>query len=110
MAYSKKIIVDARRDLAFGGIGAAYVAVGGALASPARVFIINNLTDANLDISLDGVNDNFILPPRSFKLIDVTANKVRDDGWFAPEGTVFYVKQTVGAPTLGAFYVEIIRS
>jgi len=110
MAYNNRVIVDARRVIAFGAIGAAYAAIGVALASPARVFILNNLTDADMDISLDGVTDHFILPQRSFKLIDVSANKIRDDGFFIAEGTFFYVKQTVGAPTLGSVYVEIIRA
>ena len=63
-----------------------------------------------MDFSIDGVNDHFILPPRSFKLIDVTANKVRDDGFFVREGTVFYVKQTLAAPTLGSVIIEIVRA
>ena len=110
MAYNNRVIVDARRALAFGAIGAVYAAVGAALASPARIFILNNLTDADMDFSIDGVTDHFILPPNSFKLIDVTANKVRDDGFFIREGTVFYVKQTAAAATAGSVVIEIIRA
>lgn len=110
MAYNNRLIVDPRRVLAFGAIGAAYAAIGAAVATPVRIFILTNLTDVDVDVSVDGVNDHFILPTNTFKLIDITANKVRDDGFFLREGTIFYIKQTVGAPTLGSVYVEIIRA
>ena len=109
MAYPKRFAIDTIRTAAFGAIGAAYSAVGEALDEPCRIFCLTNLTDQDVFFSLDGVNDHFIVPTNSFKLIDVTANKVRDDGFFVREGTVFYVVRVAGAPTLGSVYIEIIH-
>jgi len=36
----------------------------------------------------------------------VTMNKVRDDGFFIAEGTVFFAKRAAGAPSSGALYIE----
>jgi len=109
MAYPKRITIDAARTVAFGGIGAAYAAVGGAVATAARIVILNNLTDQTLWISADGVNDQFILPAGGFKLIDVSANRTTVENYFIPEGTVFYVRHAGVAPTSGSVYVEILR-
>ena len=110
MAYRNRLRIDAFRTLAFGAIGVNYGAIGAALTEPCRIFILNNLTDADIFFSLDGATNQFILPPRSFKLIDVTANKVRDDGFFVSEGTIFYARHTGVAPTLGAVYIECIHA
>jgi hypothetical protein len=109
MAYPRKLIVDAVRTVAFGAIGAGYSAVGAAITEPCRLFCLTNLTDEDVYFSIDGVIDQFIVPSNSFKLIDVTANKVRDDGFFLAEGTVFYVRRVGVAPTLGSVYIEVLH-
>ena len=110
MSYRNRFRIDPIRTAAFGVIGVNYSAVGTSLTEPARIFILNNLTDASVFFSIDGINDHFILPPNGFKLIDVTTNKVRDDGFFVSDGTVFYVKRVSSAPTSGSVYIEIIHS
>ena len=62
MAYNRKLKVEPIRTLAFGSIGPTYTAVGTALTNPARIFILNNLTNQNLYFSIDGTNDHFITP------------------------------------------------
>ena len=109
MAYPKRLRLDAVRSAAFGAIGAAYSAVGVALTDPCRIFCLTNLTDADVFFSVDGVTDHFIVPSNSFKLIDVSANKIRDEGFFLPEGTVFYVVRVAGAPTTGSVYIEVLH-
>jgi len=109
MSYPNRVSMDAIRTLAFGGIGGAYAAVGAALTAEARIFQITNLCNTSMLFSLDGVNDHFIVPANSFILIDVTANKVRDDGFFLRVGTIFWVKQVV-APASGSVYVTVIHS
>ena len=37
---------------------------------------------------------------------NICTNRVRDDGFFIPEGTVFYAKRAAGAPSSGALYIE----
>ena len=66
--------------------------------------MIQNLTDENLMFSFDGIDDNFPLPANGYILLDVTANKTRDEGFFLAEGERLYVKQITGAPTLGSVY------
>ncbi len=110
MAFKTKLRLDPIRSLAFGSIGAAYNAVGTSLADPARLIVFNNLTDASVFFSLDGITDHLILPPNGFKLFDITMNKVHEDGFFIAEGTVIYVKQVSGAPTNGSVYIEVIHA
>ena len=93
------------RTLAFGGIGAAYAAVGTALSNPIRIFFLQNLTDESLMFSFDGVTDHIPLPAGGFLLIDVTANKSLAQGFFIAEGERLYVKEIV-TPTTGAVYIS----
>ena len=110
MAYPKRVRMDELRRLAFGGITANYAAVGAALTDPCRIFILSNLSDDNIIFSLDGVTDHFFVPVGGFKLIDCTANKVREEGFFVSEGTVFYARCEAGAvPTAGLVTVEILH-
>lgn len=109
MSYPKRLIPDTVRTAAFGAVGAAYSAVGAALTDQCRIFCLTNLTDADVFFSVDGVNNHFIVPSNSFKLIDVASNKIRDEGFFLPTGTVFYVVRVAGAPTVGAVYIEVLH-
>jgi len=110
MGYPKKPIIDAVRTAGFGAIGAGFTAVGAALGSPARIICINNLTDQTLAFSVDGANDQFVLPSASFKLLDISTNRTTIENFFLSEGTFFYVRHLGAAPTVGAVYVEIVRS
>ncbi len=109
MAYKIRFRMDTLRSLAFGGIGAAYAAIGASFANPVRIIKLTNLTNVSILFSFDGVNDHSILPSNSFTLYDLTTNKVRDDGFFVAQGTVVYAKQgPAGAPASGAVYVETV--
>jgi hypothetical protein len=105
MAYSAlslRLSAEPLRSVAFGAVGAAYIGIGTALSNAARIIQIQNLTDKTLLFSLDGVTDNFRLISNGFLLLDITANKTADQGWYLAEGQRFYVKQdAAGAPTLG---------
>jgi hypothetical protein len=94
------------RSLAFGSISAAYMPIGTSFANPVRIFFIQNLTDALLMFSFNGIDDNFPLPPSSFLLLDVTANRTVSQGFYIAEGTFIYVKE-IGTPTLGSVYVSV---
>ena len=88
ISTSIRLRADAQRSLAFGSIGAAYMGVGTAFAAPVRVIFVQNLTDALLQFSIDGVNDHFPLPAHGFLLLDVTANKSSlASGFYIAEGT-----------------------
>lgn len=94
------------RSLAAASILGTYVAVGSALANSSRQFFIQNLTNATVMFSFDGVNDHFPLPSSGFFLDDVTSNGSVTQGWFLPQGTILYVKQ-VGTPSTGSVYFSV---
>ncbi len=108
MAYGTKVAFEPIREVAFGGIGAAYAAVGTATVDYTRVITLNNSTDAEVYISFDGVNDHLRLAVNSFKLIDLTTNTVRDDGFFIAKETLIYAKRVAGAPTTGSLWIEVL--
>lgn len=110
MAYGRRVEFEAVREVAFGGIGAAYAALGTALTDNARIVAITNTTDAEVYISFDGTTNHLRVAASSFKLLDLTTNKVRDDGYFLARGTIIYQMRVAGAPTVGALWVEIITA
>jgi hypothetical protein len=91
------------RSLGFAAIGAGYVGIGTRLDHPARMIFIQNLTDALLMFSFNGIDDHFPLPTNGFLLLDVTSNKTISQGFFITEGQRLYVKQ-VEVPTDGTVY------
>jgi hypothetical protein len=85
------------------------VLVGGVRApfnSPMRIVMFQNLTDALLQFSFDGLVDHFPLPPNGFYLLDIMTNQDQtDDGWFVEKGTLIFVKE-IDVPTTGSIYVS----
>jgi len=110
MAYGRRVAFEAIREVAFGGIGAAYAALGAPLEDNARLIMITNITDAEVYISLDGIVNHLRFAPSSYITIDITANKVRDDGYFIATGTTIYQKRVAAAPTAGSLWVEIMTT
>ena len=108
MAFGTRVRFEELRRVAFGGIGAAYAALGGATSDHTRVICIFNGTDADVDISLDGVTTFICVAAHSGQIFDFTTNKVRDDGLFLQEGTIFYQKRTSGAPSVGNLWIEVL--
>lgn len=108
---AKKVYFDNLRSLAFGGISAAYAAVGSALTVNPRIMCITNKTQGDMIFSVDSANaaGNLFVPAGTFKLFDLTANLVpgKDDNFVIAEGTQFYVKQ-VTAPVSGSVYLEFL--
>ena len=102
---AKKLLFEPARSLAFGSIGAGYMGVGAAFDRPIRLIILQNLTDALVWLSFDGINDHVPLASISYIILDVTANKAVDQGWFIGEGTRVYTKRLSGVPGSGAVYV-----
>lgn len=107
MAYGTRAQLENLRELAYTSLSGSYATIGTALTDHARIICFSNSTDAAVYISDDGVNDKIRLAANSFRLIDFSTNKIRDDGLFVSIGTQFYVKQVSGAPTLGAVWIEV---
>jgi len=100
---SIRMKAEACRSLAFGSIGAAYAAIGTALSNPARMILLQNLTDATVWISLDGVSDHFPLLNQGYLVLDISGNKTQDSGFYLAEGDKLYCKR-LGTPTSGSVY------
>lgn len=111
MAYGTRVFFEPIREVAFGGIGAAYTAVGTGTTDYTRLFLVNNSTDKDVYISLDGTTNHLRVNAGSGQIYDLTANKVQDDGFFVKKTTVFYVKRTaMGAPTSGSVWIQVLAA
>lgn len=110
MAFGTRVAFDAVRELAFGSISGTYAALGTPTSDNARLLSISNSTNADVYISFDGTTNHLRLVANSFKLFDLSANKIRDDGLFIAIGTQIYVRQVSGAPTNGAVWAEIMSA
>jgi hypothetical protein len=110
MSFGTRVQFDAVREVAFGGIGAAYAAVGAATSDYTRLVRFVNGTDADVYVSLDNATDHLRVAANSFVLLDLTANKVKDNGFFIANLTTFYVKRVSGAPSSGTFWIEVMSA
>lgn len=107
-AISQRLAFEAQRSLAFGAIGAGYTGVGTSVSHPVRLIYIQNLTDATVQFSFNGIDDHFPLPANGFLLLDVTTNQTKStNGFFLAEGERLYVKQ-LGVPTSGSVYFSVV--
>jgi len=108
MANSASAQFETLRTLAFGSIGAAYVAVGTALTKSSQIIIVNNATDENMLFSFDGTNDHFIVVSGSGLVLDLATNREETlNSFYLAKGTILYVKQ-VSAPSSGTVYFSSI--
>jgi len=102
---SIRMLAEPIRILAFGTISPAYMGIGTALVYPSRLLLIQNLTDAQLMFSFDGVHDHFTLPAGSNFVFDITTNQAQEAGIYFSTGTRVYVKE-VGVPSTGNVYLS----
>ena len=108
MSNTQLVQFDTLRSLAFGSISASYAAVGTVLLYPARLIVFTNQTNGDLFVSTDGSTNMLFLAANTFKLFDLSTNRLNVDQMFVlPAGTQFYTKQST-APTSGALYIEIL--
>jgi len=94
------------RELGFASIVAGYTGVGTEINNPVRILRVQNLTNALLWFSYDGINNHEALAANSFLLLDITANKSREHGYYLAEKTRIYVKRNA-TPTEGSVYVTV---
>lgn len=108
MAYGTRIRVDPVRELDSGSVSGTYAAVGTPVADHVRLLSLNNGMDEDVYVSLDGTTNNFRVASNGFKLFDISANKIRDDGLFLESGTQIYVKEVSASVTTGTFWIEVL--
>lgn len=119
MTYGRRLLGDTVRSVGFAAIAAGatdYVAIGLPLAFKARQILIQNYTDVPLMFSFNGTEgddevDQFPLLSRGYLLLDVTSNKVNEEGFFIAEGTEVSVRYLTVAPfavpTTGGVFVSV---
>ena len=105
-SFSVRVLAEPLRSLAFGSIGSTYMPIGTAFAHPIRLLYVQNLTDVAVLFSFDGIHDHWILPTEGYMILDLTANKTREQGWYISEGQIVYAKEFSGPPTQGGVYVS----
>ena len=98
---------DTLRSIAFGATSAAYAKIGTPFTHECRILTLQNLTDAQMIFSTDGVNDGKTLPAGGQLIIDYMSDKSEVAGaLYLPAGTQIWVK-TPGAPSTGNVYVSV---
>ena len=97
---------DELRSLAAASIVAGYTAIGDSLDYPAIQVTMQNLTDAILLFSIDGLTNHHVLPANGYFVTDITANQQATRAVRIPAGTMFYVKR-LGVPTTGSVYITV---
>lgn len=108
MAYGVRVEFEELREVAFGSITANYALLGDPLTDYTRIITFNNGTDQHINISFDGITDHLRIANNSFKLFDLSTNKIRDSGWFLEKGTKIYIKYVSALGTVGDFWAEVI--
>lgn len=105
----QNVAYETLRSLAYTSIGSSFTAVGTGFFNPCRILKIKNLTNANIIVSFDGVNNHDVIPATSGEIDDYGSDKASQIGVFNQKaGTIVYVKQESGAPTSGTLYVTVI--
>lgn len=107
-----KFAIDSIRSLIWSSISGVYFKIANvATANPARLLCFTNTTDATLFISIDGVNDHIVLPPNSFRLLDIMTNHYAPGNapMQLPSMTFFWARTAPGSanPTKGFVYAEV---
>lgn len=108
MSFGSRVTFEPVRELAFGGIGAAYAAIGAVTVDYTRLVRFVNSTDVEVYISLDGSTNHIRIAAGSFLLLDFTSNEVGEVGFFVAKGTIFYTKSVAGAPSSGSVWIEVV--
>jgi nucleoside recognition membrane protein YjiH len=93
-------------------VGAGYLpltdGVNSATTHGARQFIVQNLTDQPVQVSLDGgTTDHFPLAANGYYVSDITTNQLKsqlDDGPILAKGTIISVKRIGGVAPTGTVY------
>jgi hypothetical protein len=97
------------RSLGYADIASTYSLVGTRFANPVRILKVVNLSDANLMISFDGVDDYDVVAAGGGYIYDYCSDRNALGGNFEqPANTQVYVKYIGSAPMENGVYVVVI--
>lgn len=108
MAFGTRVNFEPVREIDATSILGTYVALGTPLVNHIRLISFNNSTTQDVYISFDGIDDHLRLSDNSFKLLDLSSNKVRNDGLFIAVGTQIFVKYVSTTSTTGNVWAETL--
>lgn len=110
MALSgQRVKYDDLRSIAFGSITGTYAGVGASFSNPVRILMIDNISDADVYVSFDGVSDKTIVAAHSGKIIDYASNRIDPVGQLEQSvGERVYVKVITTLPTVGGIFVSVV--
>ena len=101
-----KAACEPLRVATFPNILTSYTAFGAPFSHPISMLKVDNHTDAAIKISLDGVNDHFVIVSNGYLLWDIGSNKALGQGLFLPEHMQIYIK-AYGNITFGEAYLSV---
>jgi hypothetical protein len=109
LVSSVRVRYEPLRSVAFSDITANYEAVGLPFANPVRILKVTNLTEEDVLVSLNGIDDHDVVAANGFFLYDYSSNRSNAAGLLEqPQGDRIYVKAESTLPTTGNLYVTII--
>lgn len=109
LVSSVRVRYEPLRSIAFGGISGTYASVGLPFSNPVRILKVSNFTDANILVSLNGIDNHDVVSANGFFLYDYASNKSSTAGLLEqPQGDRIYVKSESSNPTEGNLYVTIV--
>ncbi len=109
MADSIIFRADGIRSLAFGSISGTYANIGTFLDHTVRQIMVTNTTDQLLMFSFNPTGttpDHFVVPASTSMIIDITANKTEQPGWFIQKRTQMGVRDLGSAASSGTVYIS----
>lgn len=112
MSYGIRLLFEDQRSIDSGDIDVGYDLVGTVFDNPVRILMLDNLTNGDLQISIDGIHDHFIMAAGSGKIIDVCSNVASSGGdgsgaFLIARGDGIYVKY-ITVPSSGSLYVSVM--
>jgi hypothetical protein len=109
LVSSVRVRYEPLRSIGFLGISAIYAGVGLPFENPVRILKVTNLTNVNILVSLNGIDDHDIVAANGFFLYDYSSNKSNAAGLLEqPQGDRIYVKAETGLPAAGNVYVTVV--
>lgn len=99
---------EALRTIAAGDIGSSFTPVGSKFSHYIRIVEIDNTTDSDIIISMNGISEDRIVIAKSGKVLDYSSNKDGNGSFGLPSGEYIQVKYVDGAPTVGNVYIACV--
>ncbi len=100
-----KLLPGELQQLGFAGVAPSVFISVGVFFQPARLILVQNLTDQLLEFSMDGLNSHFVLPACSSVTFDAGTNKGTPNTAAFPQGYGVFVTAPGTLPTTGSIYL-----